>query len=816
MVILYISKYSKYDKTTKECRVMKKRKLNLLIDIAIVCLCVCAIAIGVYSAKTASLNVSGTIGFTAHNCKVRVLGKITGAVDADNVAITSDTSTAKINYTDPSDPLKGKLIEGTADKWDFGNIYFDDLNTDKDHEVNDIVFTFTITNESAFDVDVTVNQNFINDNRIFMDAPNNVETLSPQGQVTITVKFQLQKVDGEYSNLNSAINATLLNFEKSQAPSYLANNWITQIKTGFNLSNLESITSISFLNKINDSILSGFVQDNGTYKTVSVGAVNETSNAGNLTTSVTDVVAYYKSGDSPEIVIYSPARIYAPESCAHMFSSCSALTNLNLSNFDTSKVAVMWEMFYTCDKLTRLDVSNFDTSNVTDMSEMFRACKALTSLDLSSFNTSSVTNMSSMFSGCKALTSLDLSNFNTSSVTSMSYMFSSCSKLTSLDVSNFDTSKVTDMHYMFGGCSALTSLDLSNFDTSKVTSMMDMFYNCSKLTSLDLSKFITSNVTNMSYMFSGCSALTSLNLSNFNTSSVTDMNCMFKSCSKLTSLDLRNFDTSKVISMGGHNENNGGMFNSCENLTSLNLSSFNTSSVTDMRYMFYNCSKLTSLNLSNFNTNSVTDMSYMFSGCSALISLDVSSFDTSKVTSMSSMFSSCSKLTSLDLSSFNTSSVKGMGWMFESCYKLTSLDVSNFNTSSVVSMNGMFSGCSALTNLDVRKFDTSKVIYGMNDMFRYCSKLTSLDLSNFDTSNVKEMRFMFASCSELKTIYVNSSKWSTKNVTIDSNMFYNCTNLVGSAGTKYNYSNKDDKTYAKVDGGTSDPGYFTEKQQQTG
>ena len=45
-------------------------------------------------------------------------------------------------------------------------------------------------------------------------------------------------------------------------------------------------------------------------------------------------------------------------------------------------------------------------------------------------------------------------------------------------------------------------------------------------------------------------------------------------------------------------------------------------------------------------------------------------------------------------------------------------------------------------------------------------------------------------------------------------MFNSCnakiTNLVGGAGTTYN-SSKIDKTYARIDGGTSNPGYFTLK-----
>ena len=42
-------------------------------------------------------------------------------------------------------------------------------------------------------------------------------------------------------------------------------------------------------------------------------------------------------------------------------------------------------------------------------------------------------------------------------------------------------------------------------------------------------------------------------------------------------------------------------------------------------------------------------------------------------------------------------------------------------------------------------------------------------------------------------------------------MFKNCTNLVGGKGTTWNESNPMDKTYAHIDGGPSNPGYFTAK-----
>ena len=195
---------------------------------------------------------------------------------------------------------------------------------------------------------------------------------------------------------------------------------------------------------------------------------------------------------------------------------------------------------------------------------MFSSCSGLTNLDVSRFDTSNVTNMGSMFSGCKNLTSLDVSRFDTSKVTDMGYIFKDCSGLTSLDVSRFDTSKVTNMQSMFFICSGLTSLDLSEFDTSKVTTMYQMFYHCSSLTSLDVSRFDTSKVTNMVLMFSSCSGLTSLDVRGFDTGNVKTMESMFYGCSGFTSLDLSRFDTSKVTTMRE-------MFGSCSKLQEVDL-----------------------------------------------------------------------------------------------------------------------------------------------------------------------------------------------------------------------------------------------------
>ena len=66
---------------------------------------------------------------------------------------------------------------------------------------------------------------------------------------------------------------------------------------------------------------------------------------------------------------------------SYMFSKCSSLNSLNLSNFNTNNVKYMSEMFSNCSSLTSLNLSNFNTNNVKNMSGMFYNCSSLTSLN---------------------------------------------------------------------------------------------------------------------------------------------------------------------------------------------------------------------------------------------------------------------------------------------------------------------------------------------------------------------------------------------------------------------------------------------------
>ena len=330
------------------------------------------------------------------------------------------------------------------------------------------------------------------------------------------------------------------------------------------------------------------------------------------------------------------------------------------------------------------------------------------------------TNASGMFAYLTNIEKLDLSKLDTSYITNMSRMFYMSSGLKTIDLSNFDTSNVTTMGNMFDGCSSLTDLDLTNFDTSKVTSLSNMFQNCTNLKTLNISSFKTPALLYIAGMFNGCKSLIKLDLSNFDTSKVSNFSNLFQNCNSLEYLD---------------------------------LTSFNTSKGTQMVNMFRNCQKLKTLDLSSFNTSKIVIMSCMFYGCTSLVELNISSFDTSKVTDMSGMLCSCKALTELDLS--------------------------NFNTSKVTNMSDMFNSCSSLTKLNLLKFDTSSLT-DMSCMFYNCNSLTNLDLSSFNTSKVVKMAKTFTLCRKLTTIYV-SDLWNTSSVTNSTQMFSNCTSLVGAA-----------------------------------
>jgi len=424
--------------------------------------------------------------------------------------------------------------------------------------------------------------------------------------------------------------------------------------------------------------------------------------------------------------------------------------------------------------------------------DWFSGAVSLTSIiGLDKLDTENVTNMYGMFSGCTGLTSLDLSSFSNENVTNMGYMFYNCKNLTDLDLSSFNTAKVKDMSYMFQNCESLTSLDLSSFNTAAVTSMGYMFYNCKNLTDLDLSSFNTAKVTYTICMFQNCSKLKTIYASSlFTTDAVSSSNSMFGGCTSLvggagTKYDANHKDKTYARIDGGASRR--GYFTA--------KVAYAVYDSTDQSMTFFRDTpgKYTDGQVSGTKTyyrgfediTGTTKPSWLdsSSGDQKNKIKTVTFKDKIKPKTCHAWFSDAVSLTSITgLDKLDTANVTYMDWMFDSCSSLTSLNLSSFNTANVTYMNRMFQNC---------------------------SKLTSLNLSSFNTENVMTMVYMFYNCSSLKTIYA-SSLFTTDAVSSSNSMFDGCTSLVGGAGTTYDLNHRD-KTYARIDGGTSRPGYFTAK-----
>ena len=506
----------------------------------------------------------------------------------------------------------------------------------------------------------------------------------------------------------------------------------------------------------------------------------------------------------------------------------------------TPKTAFCWfGNMQELQSITGLEYLN--TSQMTNMNRMFYNCSALTSLDLSNFNTANVTNMYGMFYGCSSLESLDVSSFNTSNVTTMYAMFGCCERLTSLDLSGFNTSNVKNMYCMFYQCSGLTGLDLSSFNTARVTNMSGMFYQCNNLSTIYAgSDWSTAAVSSSDYMFTDCTNLMGGMGTTYDANHVdktyahidggTDnpgylsdaaqresYACYTRENTTLTFYHdcQRGLRSGTTYDLNTGNNNPAwfyGLYNIVESLVPVTNIVFDPSFAdarpTSTHGWFFSMLNLTDITgMEYLNTEEVTTMYAMFMDCPGLTSLDLSSFNTENVTDMGSMFDSCSGLTSINISSFNTSKVTRTGAMFYGCSGLTSLDVSSFNTAQVTSMSGMFGGCTGLSSLDVSSFNTAQVT-SMSGMFGGCTGLTSLDLSSFNTQVAFYMEGLFRNCNNLTTIYV-SGEWSTDSVDFSSDMFKGCTSLVGGKGTTFD-ADHIDVEYAHIDGGPSNPGYFTD------
>ncbi len=576
--------------------------------------------------------------------------------------------------------------------------------------------------------------------------------------------------------------------------------------------NLESLNSITSLNDINTSYarnMSNMFYNTGYSSTTFVLNLGSNFDTSNVTSMGS---MFYNTGYS------------------------SPVFTLNLgSDFDTSNVTNMSSMFYNTGYNSNsftLDLGNkFNTVNVSSMSHMFYATGregSLFTLNLgNNFDTSNVTNMNYMFyyTGSSSPTfTLDLgSKFDTSKVSYMDRMFSYVgydSTVFTLNLgNNFNTSLVTNMSYMFyhtGSQSTVFSLNLgNNFDTSNVTNMSYMFYWAGHNSNFDLDlgpMFNTSKVKNMSYMFYGLNVTTIYAPTTFVTTAVTSQTNMFTGSDKLVGGEGTVYTSSSVgISRakidGGLNSPGyfttrspvaGAMFKRGQDVNA-RMKQFVYSRAT------YSTDDTTITNIVRFT--GTPNSSYLVD--SNIVS--VKNYASPIYMWYDSSATTIYWYTTATNVYYNSDS----SYFYHELEKLSGIsDINYINSTHVINMASMFryagySNVAFTLNLG-SNFDTSNVT-NMNYMFScmgYDNTSLVLDLgSKFDTSKVTNMASMFNNFKGT-TIYAPTT-FVTTAVTSSTNMFYECTNLAGSAGTTYNSSNVT-ATYAHIDGGTGNPGYFSE------
>jgi surface protein len=548
-------------------------------------------------------------------------------------------------------------------------------------------------------------------------------------------------------------------------------------------------------------------------------------------------------------------------------------TITGIEYLNTSEVNNMGLMFARCSSLTNLDLSSFNTAKVTNMRFMFSYCTGLTSLDLSSFNTSQVTNMYYMFYNSSNLRTIYVGNgWSTAAVTNSTDMFNGCTSLVGGMGTTYKSSNPTDKTYAHidGGtsnpgyftaegteayaCYTSSNTTLTFYYDTQRSSRTGVTYdlntgsnypdwrtdgiNANVTKVVFDSSFANARPTTTYSWFSNMANLQSITgMSYLNTSEVTNMANMFLNCIRLTSVDVSHFNTSKVTNMAL-------MFNAC-NVTSLDLSSFNTSKVTNMALMFLGNSNMRTIYVGNgWSTAAVTNSTEMFYNCRSLVGGQGTTYDANYIdktyahidggTSNPGYFTDANALiayacyTSSNTTltfyydtqrSSRTGTIYDLNtgsnypdWYNDNTYANVTRVVfdPSFANARPTATSAWFYKMVNLQSIEGIEYLNTIEVTIMAWMFGFCDQLTSIDVSHFNTSKVTDMCYMFRGCNNLRTIYAGDG-WSTAAVTYSTNMFYDCTSLVGGQGTTYNSSNPKDKTYAHIDGGTSNPGYFTAK-----
>ena len=244
-------------------------------------------------------------------------------------------------------------------------------------------------------------------------------------------------------------------------------------------------------------------------------------------------------------------------------------------------------------------------------------------------------------------------------------------------------------------------------------------------------------------------------------------------------IDLDGIDFSKTEKMDSiFSQDTNALLSTSPNLKILHLENINAAKNAEAAFAYTN---LRGLDMSKVTFENATSFIHTFYKATADTHADFSNLKGGNVTTMEKMFYMFKGPQNLSLTSLNTSTVTNMKDMFRNLAATKSIDASSFNTENVTDMNGMFMGTSYVETIDV---------------------------SGFNTKNVTDMSMMFYQNNWLKTIY-GPEEFDRTNLSLSTNMFGQCGQLVGNASWSYNAGSVD-ATYARI-GKPGLGGYFKAK-----
>lgn len=179
---------------------MKQRKVGFLFNIITICLAVVAIAVGVYSLQQSSLNISGSLGFTAHNATVSAQIKgdaVNGADGTPRAEFATIGSTVNLTKTETTTQL-------TLTKFYFSN-------KGESGAPEDIYLKISVTNNFAFNIKAYFDAPTIEGITVSLgEGSSSYVKLEIDTTGDIVLKLSLNKnSSGNYDNLSAENNINL-------------------------------------------------------------------------------------------------------------------------------------------------------------------------------------------------------------------------------------------------------------------------------------------------------------------------------------------------------------------------------------------------------------------------------------------------------------------------------------------------------------------------------------------------------------------------------------------------------------------------------